>query len=231
MHPSRSFFVTINYLYLILAVALLWMPRHWLRAGRRAARKLHLRRTHKREFVRIREPGDIRVNFSEEFGKPRNYIDFLRALTGGVILLGYSDWGVASCFGPLDQLHSVTEDTFIFQIRIAIVAIAVILQFVRYEGRITFYAPMFYFAGLSFAMCGFGAGFFAFLLVWVLNTALPIPPVGFLAVYSLLLWLLGMLFQGLSNNYIHAAPIMFFAPVVISLMARRQLALFSKKLR
>lgn len=222
--------MTINYAYLILAVVLLWMPRQWLRAGRRAARKLGLRR-HKRDFGRLRETGDNRVNFIEEFSKPRNYIDFLRALTGGLILIGNADWGVSSCFGSVTTLHGPAEDVFWWEVRIAIIAVGVVLQFVRFEGRITFYAPLFFFAGLSCAMCGWGAGSFAFLLVWVLNTALPIPPVGFLAVYSLLLWLLGILFQGLSNRYIHAAPVMFLAPVVVSLMARRQLALFSKKMR
>lgn len=206
------------------------MPRHWLRVGRKAARSLGLsRRTRKREFVRIRESGDNRVNLTEEFGKARNYVDFLRALAGGLVLIGNPDWGVSSCFGDFEDLLTVREDLFIFEIQIAIIAIGVVRQFVRIEGRVTFYAPLFYFAGLAFAMCGFGAGFFAFLLVWTLNTALPIPPVGFLSVYVLFLWLMGMLFQGIGNHYVYAASILYALPVVVSLMARRSLALFTKK--
>ena len=162
-------------------------------------------------------------------GKTRNYVDFLRALTGGLVLIGNPDWGISSCFGDFEDLLTVREDLFIFEIQIAIIAIGVVRQFVRIEGRVTFYAPLFYFAGLAFAMCGFGAGFFAFLLVWTLNTALPIPPVGFLSVYVLVLWLMGMLFQGIGNFYVYAAAILYSLPIVVSLMARRSLALFTKK--
>ncbi len=225
--------MSINYFYLILALALLWMPRHWLRGGRRAARKLGLRRrrSYKRDIVRIRESGDNRVNFAEEFGKPRNYVDFLRAFTGGLLLLGNADWAVTSCFETSGAMSAVREDLFIFEIQILIIAIGVIRQFVRMEGRVTFYAPLFYFAGLSLSLCGVGAGMSALLLVWTLNAALPIPPVGFLTVYAVFLTLLGLLFQGIDNRYVYATGIMFILPVVISLMARRSLALFNKKIR
>lgn len=224
--------MTINYLFLCLAVLLLWIPRTWLRVGRQAARAIGLaRRSRKRSFTRIRETGDNRVNFAEEFRKPRNYVDFLRAMTGGLILVGNADWGLASCFSLPDTLAGAADDTFVLQIRIAIVAVGVILQFVRFERRISFYAPLFYFAGLAFALCGPGAGFFAFLLVWTFNAALPIPPVGFLTVFALLLWLLGMIFRGLTDPYIYAAAVLALLPVVTSLMARRQLALFNKKMK
>lgn len=224
--------MSINFYLLIPAILLLWMPRHWLRLGRSAARKLGLsRRRRKRELVRIRESGDNRVNFSEEFSKPRNFIDFMRALLGGLILVGNPDWGIASCFRLEEAAGTVAHAVFAFELQLAIITVGVIRQFVRYEGRVTFYAPLFYFSGLAIAMCGFGAGFFAFLLVWTFNSALPIPPVGFLTVYSLMLVLLGMVFQGLGNQYVYAASILFMLPVVISLMARRSLALFNKKVK
>lgn len=224
--------MSINYPFLILAVVLLWMPRQWLREGRKAARALGLaRRQRKREFVRIRESGDNRVNFFEEFSKPRNYIDFLRALAGGLVLIGNPEWGISSCFGYTDDFSEQSGSSFLFEIQIAVIAVGAIRQFLRIEGRVTFYAPLFYFAGLAFAMCGFGAGFFGFLLVWTFNSALPIPPVGFLSVYAMILLLLGMLFQGISNQYVYAASIIFILPVVVSLMSRRSLALFNKKVK
>lgn len=224
--------MSINFYYLIPAIILLWMPRHWLRVGRSAARKLGLaRRNRKRDFVRIRESGDNRVNFGEEFKKPRNYIDFMRALLGGLMLIGNPEWGIDSCFGSSGVAEAPSQGMFIFELQIALVTIGVLRQFVRFEGRVTLYAPLFYFAGLAIALCGFGAGFFAFLLVWVFNSALPIPPVGFLTVYSLFLMLLGMLFQGLRNYYVYTAVILFLLPVVVSLMARRSLALFNKKIK
>jgi hypothetical protein len=224
--------VSINYLYLIFAIVLLWLPRQWLRVGRKPARALGLaRRQRKREFVRIRESGDNRVNFMEEFPKVRNYIDFFRALLGGLILIGNPDLGISSCFLLVNELEPASTGHFLFELQIGIIAVGVIRQFLRIEGRVTFYAPLFYFAGLAFALCGFGAGFFAFLLIWTLNSALPIAPVGFLSVYALLLGLLGVLFQGVGNKYVYAASIMFMVPVVVSLMARRSLALFNKKFK
>jgi len=222
--------VSINYLYLILAIILLWMPRHWLRGGRKAARKLGLsRRSRKRDFVRIRESGDNRVNVTEEFGKVRNYVDFFRSMTGGLLLIGNPDLGVSSCFVGSEEIVVAQLGSFVFEIQILIIAIGVIRQFVRFEGRVSFFAPLFYFAGLALALCGIGAGFFAFLLVWTLNSAIPVPPVGFLSVYAIFLWLLGMLFQGIGNYYVYVAAILYVLPVVVSLMARRSLALYNKK--
>jgi len=222
--------VSINYIYLILAIILLWMPRHWLRGGRKAARKLGLsRRSRKRDFVRIRESGDNRVNVAEEFGKVRNYVDFFRAMTGGLLLIGNPDLGVNSCFVGSEEIVAAQEGSFVFEIQVFIIAIGVIRQFVRFEGRVVFFAPLFYLAGLALALCGIGAGFFAFLLVWTLNSAIPVPPVGFLSVYAICLWLLGMLFQGIGNYYVYVAAILSVLPVVVSLMARRSLALFNKK--
>lgn len=231
-HHQPDSSVTISFPLLILAVILLWLPRPWLRAGRRVARAMGLSRRHrKREFVRIRESGDNRVNFAEEFGKLRNYIDFFRALTGGLILFGNADWGVESCFGAHDALNPVSYDDFIFQLRVVIITVGVLFQFIRLEGRVTYYAPLFYFAGLGIALCGLGPGFFAFLLVWTFNTALPIPPAGFLSVYVLFIWLLGMLFRGLYDQHVYVAAVLFLLPVVVSLMARRSLALFNKKIK
>ena len=222
--------MSINYFYLILAIALLWMPRYWLRVGRKAARNLGLsRRSRKRDFVRIRESGDNRVNASEEFTKARNYVDFLRAMTGGLLLIGNPDLGVSSCFVGSEEIIEVQAGTFVFEIQLLIISIGVVRQFVRIEGRVTFFAPLFYFAGLALALCGVGAGFFAFLLVWTLNLAIPVPSVGFLTVYTIFLGLLGMLFQGIGNYYVYAATILYALPVVVSLMARRSLALFNKK--
>lgn len=224
--------VSINYLYLIFAIVLLWMPRQWLRLGRKSARALGLaRRNRKRDFVRIRESGDNRVNFSEEFTKARNYIDFLRALVGGLILVGNPEWGINSCFLLVNENGLESTGNFLFELQIGIIAVGVIRQFLRIEGRVTFYAPLFYFAGLAFALCGFGAGFFAFLLIWTLNSALPVPPVGFLTVYALMLGLIGILFQGIGNYYVYAPSIMFVIPVMVSLMAKRSLALFNKKIK
>ncbi len=54
---------------------------------------------------------------------------------------------------------------------------------------------------------------------------------GFLTVYALALWMLGLVFRGITDFYIYAATVLFLLPVVVSLMAKRSLALFNKRFK
>ncbi len=232
---SQIHAVTIDYYLLITALLLLWFPRQWLRAGRKATKRLRwLRRSRNRtkDPTQIREPGDTRLKFSEEFTKPRNYIDFLRALAGGLVVIGAPDWGVRSCIelAP-DQVLAGGEDGLIMALRMTILLVAMLVQFVRYEKKITFYASTFFLAGMGFALCGFSAGFVAFLIVWTMNTAMPLTPAGFLSAFALLIFMLGLLFLGVDDEYVLFAGIVCFLPVMISLLARRSLALFNKRMK
>lgn len=225
--------MTIDYYLLATGLVLLFFPRQWLRAGRKATRKLRwLRRSRSRQKdpTQIREPGDIRLRFGEEFTKPRNYIDFLRALGGGLVILGDKDWAIASCFQrPLDFVLQEGEIDVLLYVRMLILLVAVMIQFIRFEQKFSYYAPIFFLGGLGFAMCGFSAGFFAFVVAWMLNSAAPLTPTGFLSAYALLIFMLGLIFRGLSDNFALFAGIVSFLPVLVSLLARRSLAMFNKK--
>ncbi len=227
--------MTIDYYLLVTALILLFFPRQWLRAGRKATRKLRwLRRSrsHTKDPTQIREPGDTRLRFGEEFTKPRNYIDFLRGLGGGLVILGNKDWEIASCFQmPIDHVPETGQIDVLMYVRMAILLLAVIVQFIRYEGRMTYYAPIFFLGGLGFALCGFSAGFFAFVVGWTMNSAMPLTPTGFLSAYALLIFMLGLIFRGVSDYFVMFAGIVSFLPVLVSLLARRSLAMFNKRMK
>ncbi len=227
--------MTIDYYLLVIALILLWFPRQWLRAGRKATRGLRwLRRSRKyvKDPTQVREPGDTRLMFNEEFSKPRNYIDFLRAFAGGLVIMGNADWQIGSCFQvPPDLALQPGGFDVLMYVRMAILLVAVVIQFVRYEGRITYYAPIFYLGGLGFALAGFNAGFFAFIVAWTMNSAMPLTPTGFLSAYALLVFMLGLIFRGVSDQFVYFAGIVSFMPVLVSLLARRSLAMFSKKMK
>jgi hypothetical protein len=232
---AKIFFVTIDYMFLGLALVILWFPRQWLRVGRTATRQLRwLRRSRAKasDPSQIREPGDSRLALREEFSKPRNYIDFLRALTGGLLLIGNGEWGIEPCITlKTEHLLQGSEGDFLTYARMALLLVGVLIQFLRHEARLTFYAPIFYLGGLGFALCGFNAGFFAFLVGWTINTAAPLSPAGFLSLYALLMFMLGLLFRGVSDSYVIFAGAVSFLPVMVSLLARRSLALFTKRIK
>lgn len=227
----------IEFPYLILALAVLWFPRQWLRFGRDATRRLRwLRRSrrHLNEQLRAREPGEVRLTAAGEFSKLRNYIDFLRALAGGLLIVGQSEWEILAAIrheaAPVDATV-VTAGTGLDYLRMALLLVGVVIQFLRFEGRLTFYAPIFYLGGLGFALCGVNAGLFAFVVCWTLNTAAPMLPGGFLSMYALLIFMLGLLLRGLGDSYVLFMGAVSFLPVLVSLLARRSLAIFVKRIK
>ncbi len=225
----------IDYPFLLLALLLLFFPRQWLRFGRAATRpwrRWRRRRGRQTDPAAIREPGDIRLRAAEEFAKPRNYIDLLRAFVGALLLLGNAAWAVEPAVA-LDPAAVMTgEEAGRLNVwRMVLLLAAVLIQFIRYEGRLTLYAPIFFLAGLGFALCGFYAGLLAVLVAWIMNAALPLTPAGFLTAYSLLLFVLGLLFRGMTDLLVVFAAGVSLLPVLVSLLSRRSLAIFTKRLK
>lgn len=227
--------MTTDHLLLGLAIFILWIPRQWLRLGRNAVRQLlGIRRSRRKAGppAQVRESGDIRLVFREELGKFRNTVDFIRALTGGLLLVGNHEWGIAPVLAPdPERLLQGSHDQLHTWLGMGLMGTGVLIQFLRYEGRITFYAPIFYLGGLGMALSGFSAGFLAFLVGWTLNTAAPLTPAAFLSVYALLVFLLGLLFRGLHDLHVVFMGGISFLPVMISLLTRRSLAIFTKRIK
>lgn len=215
--------ITFNLPLLILGIALLWIPRQWLRRGLAFASR---RRSKKNvEPWHTREPGDPGVNFRTEFTKFRNYIDLLRAMAGGLVLMG--GMGLTAAIAAQPGMERAANPQLI-GIRIGVLLVGLLLQTLRRErGHLSFYPPIFYLAGISVALCDPRGAAFAFILIWAINPGLPSAQ-GFLAVYAVLLGLFGTLFAGRGVMPV-AAALLALLPVLLSLMARKPLTIMARR--
>ncbi len=210
--------LTINWPYLLIAVAMLWFPRQWLRTGVRILKK---RRKPDGAMERLagmgaRDPEDKSVQPAREFANFRNYIDLFRALAGAYSLSQFA-------------FTAGTEDAELgaFIIQAVILLVAVLIQAVRHDGRFSFFAPIFYFLGLSVGTSGHYTGLFAFALVLAINPVIPNPRM-FLTAYGLLLLPFGLVFDApMELVGLNAALILL--PPLLSLLCKRPLVIFTKK--
>jgi hypothetical protein len=218
--------VIIDWFHLLIAVFLLWLPRQWLRFGRRVGEGHRRRSFHDTNPAKARAPGDQSVSFRAEFAKLRNYIDLLRGGLGSVMLFGTFE-GIEAAWRSAPGA-SLETYRIILTGQLAIVLLGVLIQTFRFEHRLVLFPPIFYFMGLTIGLCGLYPAAFACLLVWTINLALP-NPAGFLSVHALLALTFGLLFNGLASRLPFAAGAFLFVPVLLSLLSRRRLALFNKR--
>ena len=219
--------MTVNVPLFIFGLLLLWFPRQWMRRGvafvRRRKRSVASKRTEPWKNI---EPGDPHVFFATEFTKFRNYIDLLRAGAGGCML-----WGGLGLPAVL-ALKAGASGIVLHQLsatRGAILLVAVLIQAVRYEKhRFSFYPPIFFLAGLTIPTCGLPIGGFAFVLIWALNLALPNAQ-GFLTAYAAIVVVFGYFFQRGIDLSVTFVAFLIFLPVLLSLLAKRQLIIFTRK--
>lgn len=208
----------INWPYLLLAVAMLWFPRQWLRTGARVLKK---RRKPDGAMERLagigaRDPEDKSVQPGREFANFRNYIDLFRALAGGYSL---------SQFAFAGDTDGASMETLVIQA--VILLVAVIIQSVRFDGRLSFFAPIFFFVGMSVGASGHYAGLFAFALVLAINPIIPNPRL-FLTAYGLLLLPFGFVF-GADLRLLGLNAGLVLVPPLASLLTKRPLVIFTKK--
>ncbi|HYD84201.1 MAG TPA: hypothetical protein VEA63_09110 [Opitutus sp.] len=223
--------MTIDWLNLLLAVVLLWLPRQWLRLGSNVIElpRRSRRRSHRDTNPAIaRDASDASVSFRAEIGKLRNFVDFFRAALGGVLLLGTLP-GREPAFHVVEGA-AMSAVNLAANAPLAILLVGVLLQTFRFETRVTLFPPIFYLSGLTFGLCGIYPAVFAMVLVWAVNFALP-TPAGFLAVYALLVTTFGLLFQRLDNKLPFVAAGLLFLPVLLSLLTRRRLVLLTKRVK
>jgi hypothetical protein len=210
--------LTIHWPYLLLPIAMLWFPRQWLRSGARVLKK---RRKPDGAMERLagigaRDPEDKSVQPGREFGNFRNYIDLFRALAGGYSLSQFA-------------FTAGTDDArlVVLVIQAVILLVAVLVQSVRYDARISFFAPIFFFVGMSVGVSGHYAGLFAFALVLAINPVIPNPRM-FLTAYGLLLIPFGVVFNAdLALLLIDVGLVL--VPPLMSLLTKRPLVIFTKK--
>ena len=206
----------IHWPYLALALAMLLFPRQWMRLGK-------WRKKHRRERETMEkfaqdgavDPDDKSVRLARELKSPRNHLDFLRALAGGVALWEFSFSAARA------------QQGMVFGWEIGITLLAVVIQLVRWRERITFVAPIFYFAGLSIGMGNYFSGSMAFLLVCAINPVIPTPRV-FISVFAVLLlpfnYFLG---AGLELALVNTT-LLLLGPLA-SLLSKRPMVIFTRK--
>jgi hypothetical protein len=208
---------------LVVALLLLWFPRQWMRVGRVFAARQR-RHTSAKEAWK-REPGDPRLTF-EEFGKIRNHFDLLRGLAGGLALVG-SHW-IDPAIAAGTQ-GAAGAGKLVLAAQVGLLLVGLLIQVVRRErGRVSFYAPIFYLAGISVGLCGHWPALFGFVLVWALN-----PMFGnaeaFLTVYAGVLFAFSFVFGDTSRLLAISAAVLIFLPVLLSLLFRKPLVVFTRK--
>lgn len=210
--------LTIHWPYLLMAIAMLWFPRQWLRTGARVLKK---RRKPDGALERLagmgaRDPEDKSVQPAREFANFRNYIDLFRALAGGYSLSQFA-------FGAEGDSAQLTA----FIIQALILLVAVLIQSVRYDARLSFFAPIFFFVGMSVGSSGHYAGLFAFALVLAINPVIPNPRM-FLTAYGLLLLPFGLVFAA-DGLMVGVNAFLVLLPPLMSLLSKRPLVIFTKK--
>ncbi len=216
----------VNFPVLLLAVALLWFPRQWLRLGSVFKRKRSAGVTRSEEPWKAREAGDPRISLAGEFSKFRNYVDLLRAAAGSIALAG--GFGLAPCLSvaegaPRNMTYAVMA------VRAAIMLIGLLVQTVRYERqKFTFYPPIFFIAGLSVGLCDYRAAAFAFTMIWTVNAMFGNAQ-AFLTIYAVFIGIFGFLMNRRLDLSVILAALLCFLPVLLSLLANRPLVIYSRK--
>lgn len=209
--------LTIHWPYLGLALLTLWFPRQWMRIGR-LFRKHRKQRELFDKFAQDggRDPDDKSVKLGRELANKRNYLDLFRALAGGYALWHFSF-----------EVHDA--DGALFRIWLAaVVALAgVLVQALRLGERVTFFAPVFYFTGLSIALGDPYAGGFAFLLTCAINPVIPNPRM-FTTAYGLLLLPFNLLFgAGVVLTLLNSFLVLIVP--LISLLVGRSMVIFTRR--
>ncbi len=177
-------------------------------------------------LARGADPTDARVSLRVEILKPRNYIDFARAALGSAVLLGM--WPeVASAAVEADFVEA---DPLVWAVQVSVLFVGALVQTLRYEHRASLYAPLFYLSGLTLGMCGLYPALFAMVLVWSIHRVLP-GPGAMLSIQTLLVLIFGVVFRGVGSRETFVAAALVFLPVALSLLSRRRLGLFNKRVK
>jgi hypothetical protein len=220
--------MTVDYLFFALGLALLWLPRQWLRRGTAFLRRSSDGGKSSRvtEPWRDREPGDPRVSFRVEASKFRNYVDLLRGGAGSLVLAG--GMGIPAAISTAAGASS-RATWQVLGVRAFVLMVGLLIQTVRREkGRLSFYPPIFYLAGLSIGLCDVRSAVFAFALIWAINVGLPNAQ-GFLTVYAILMVVFGHFFAWSGDIAAAYAGVLCFTPVLLSLLAKRPLTVLTRK--
>ena len=216
--------MVINYLLLFFALVLLWSPRQVFRLGKTLIKET--RAPVETDPRKTRAPGDISMRFTEEAVKPRNYLEFLRALAGAYLLWGTDAIGAA--ISVARQAPASASREVLLAIAL-ILAIGTVIQTLRFDGRSRLFPPAFYLTGIAIVLAGWKAAVFAAILAWMVNRSVS-SPAGFFAAFAVLLAGFGFVFDG-KSLYMFLACALLILPAALSLLSGRPLIAMSRKTR
>ena len=209
----------IHWPYFLLALAMLWFPRQWMRLGPAIARKRRRPQTAVDKFSAAgpgADPENKHLNLAREFRGKRNYLDIFRAIVGGSALMLFS----------LDASGDNAPQQ-LFAIQAGVLFLAVMIQCIRFEGRLGFFAPVFFYTGLSIAVSGPIPALFAFVFMLALNPAVASPRV-FISGFAVALLPLGY-FLKTPTTYLLLNVGLLLLPPMVSLLSGRSMAIYAKK--
>ncbi|HVS52094.1 MAG TPA: hypothetical protein VHD62_07030, partial [Opitutaceae bacterium] len=154
-----------------------------------------------------------------------NYFDLLRGIAGGLALVGGHGIAPSVSAGSDDP----SAHWLVLGVQAAVLLVGLLLQTYRREHqRVLFFAPIFFLAGLSVSLTGAWPALFAFILVWSLNPILGKAQT-FLAMYAVLIGAFGWLLEKVPEEFVVICIVLCLAPVLLSLLTRRPLVVFSRK--
>lgn len=207
---------------LLLALGLLWLPRSWMRRGPALWRSKH--RSGGKPWTAPAQDGQS-LAFRRELTNARNYFDLVRGFVGALALLGGLGVEPALAAG-VGAPHSVAMQ--VLELRVAVLFIGLLVQTVRYErSRFSLAAPVFYVAGVTTILSGPTAGLSAFAIAWAVSGIVPNAQ-GFLSVQAFVLGLFGVWLNGIVIPTI-LGVVFCFTPVLLSMLLRRPLVVFSRR--
>lgn len=211
--------MTVHYPFLVFSLLLLWFPRNWLRHGARVTPKPPRRFNADKPD---RDPYERTVHPLEEAAKPRNWVDWGRAAVGA--------YGVAMvAFTPPEGTIGVHWPTAAWQGFVLVVA--TLIQMIRIEKRLSFFAPIFFLQGMTFGVAGGLVGLLSMLGSLALTPVLP-GPGAVLFVQGGLALSLGVFLQKAAPVELMVLAGAIWLPVLLSVLLQKRLsASFDKRLK
>lgn len=208
--------MAVNLPLLVLAIALLWIPRTWLRRGPTLWRVRSRQRTAS-PWSGSQDAESL--SYRRELAKVRNYFDLVRA--------GGATWAIMGGYGLEAVVRAEVDappgtNLRVFALQAVAILIGVLLQTVRFErGRLSLTAPVFYLAGVMLLLFGPLSGLCGFAIAWLIS---PVSPKTH--AFLMVLACVG-LFISIAIHGVQLAAILGFVfcvlPILLSLLTRRPL--------
>ena len=165
-----------------------------------------------------RQPGDRSIWLREELVNGRNYFDLLRGSIGSWAVM-HDGFFLSPTAGETSSGHLT-----LLALQAGIFVVAISIQMIRWSGKISLFAPIFFLTGLLVGVCSWHVALFATVLVWALNCVLPNPE-AFLLVQAIALAGFSYLFLGAITVMTLLGAFLLLLPMVISLLAKERLML------